>query len=99
MKRKESGITLLALVVTIIVMLILAGVALKLGIGDNGIIGIAGNTVDLYTNASEQEQEGLNKFVEEFNQIFNENNPDGNEDNIVIEGRPTISIASWNGIV
>ena len=99
MKRKESGITLLALVVTIIVMLILAGVALKLGIGDNGIIGIAGNTVDLYTNASEQEQEGLNRFVEEFNQIFNENNPDGNEDNIVIEGRPTISIASWNGIV
>ena len=99
MKRKESGITLLALVVTIIVMLILAGVALKLGIGDNGIIGIAGNTVDLYTNASEQEQEGLNRFVDEFNQIFNENNPDGNEDNIVIEGRPTISIASWNGIV
>ena len=99
MKRKESGITLLALVVTIIVMLILAGVALKLGIGDNGIIGIAGNTVDLYTNASEQEQEGLNRFTDEFNQILNEGRPggeDNTDENITIDTRPTISIVGWN---
>ena len=99
MKKNESGITLLALVVTIIVMLILAGVALRLGIGDNGIIGLTGNTVDEYTNASEQEQEGLNRFTDEFNQILNEGRPggeDNTDENITIDTRPTISIVGWN---
>ena len=80
MKEKESGITLLSLVITIIVMLILAGIALRLSIGDNGIIGITGNTIDLYQNASDQEGQGLNTFVDEFNQILNEDRP-GGEDN------------------
>ena len=38
MKRKESGITLIALVVTIVVLLILAGVSISMLIGENGII-------------------------------------------------------------
>ena len=37
-KKQVKGITLIALVVTIIVLLILAGVALNLTIGQNGII-------------------------------------------------------------
>ena len=37
-KKKQNGITLIALVITIIVMLILAGVSLNALIGDNGII-------------------------------------------------------------
>ena len=37
MFKKERGITLVALVVTIIVLLILAGVAISLTIGKNGI--------------------------------------------------------------
>ena len=36
--RKKSGITLIALVISIIVMLILAGVSLNATVGDNGII-------------------------------------------------------------
>ena len=36
--RKENGVTLVALVVTIIVLLILAGVSLTLTIGQNGVI-------------------------------------------------------------
>ena len=36
--RNEKAITLVALVVTIIVLLILAGVAISLSIGNNGII-------------------------------------------------------------
>ena len=36
--RKMKGITLIALVVTIVVLLILAGVSINLVIGDNGII-------------------------------------------------------------
>ena len=37
MKKQEKGITLVALVVTIIVLLILAGIAISLTIGNNGI--------------------------------------------------------------
>ena len=99
MKEKESGITLLSLVITIIVMLILAGIALRLSIGDNGIIGITGNTIDLYQNASDQEGQGLNTFVDEFNQILNEDRPGGEDntgDNITIADRPTISIIDWD---
>lgn len=36
--RKEKGITLVALVVTIVVLLIITGVGIHLVIGDNGII-------------------------------------------------------------
>ncbi len=38
MKRKESGITLIALVVTIVVLLILAGVSISMLTGENGIV-------------------------------------------------------------
>ena len=44
-KRKESeGITLIALVVTIIVLLILAGISIQMLTGDNGILQRAGDT-------------------------------------------------------
>ena len=42
-KRKEGGITLIALVVTIIVLIILAGVSISMIVGDNGIITQAEN--------------------------------------------------------
>lgn len=38
MFKKEKGITLVALVVTIVVLLILAGISLNLVLGQNGII-------------------------------------------------------------
>ena len=39
-------------------MIILAGVAINLGAGDNGIIGLTSNTIEQYTNSVEQEQSG-----------------------------------------
>lgn len=41
--KSKNGITLMALVISIIVMLILAGVSLNATIGDNGIITQAKN--------------------------------------------------------
>ena len=55
LKKQVKGITLIALVVTIIVLLILAGVALNLTIGDNGLFKRAQNAVDTYEGASERE--------------------------------------------
>lgn len=37
--KKESGITLVALIVTVIVLLILVGVTINFTIGNNGVIG------------------------------------------------------------
>ena len=56
LKRQIQGITLIALVVTIIVLLILAGVALNLTIGQNGIFQRAQDAVNNWRNAETNEQ-------------------------------------------
>ncbi len=38
MNKNKNGITLIALVITIIVLLILAGVSLNMLLGDNGVL-------------------------------------------------------------
>ena len=37
-KEKNNGITLIALVITIVIMLLLAGVAIQMSMGENGLI-------------------------------------------------------------
>ncbi len=59
---KNKGITLVALVVTIIIMLILAGVALRLTLGDNGLIKKAKETVELYKKSQNEEEESLQEL-------------------------------------
>ena len=56
LKKQVKGITLIALVVTIIVLLILAGIALNLTIGQNGIFTRAQEAVVVNENASIYEQ-------------------------------------------
>lgn len=55
-KYFEKGITLVALVVTIIVLLILAGVAITLTVGNNGIFNRASSATKEYTKASIKEE-------------------------------------------
>lgn len=57
--KKQNGITLVALVVTIIVLLILAGVSLSLVAGENGILKRATNAVDKNEIGTAREQAGL----------------------------------------
>ena len=47
-KYQECGITLVALVVTIIVLLILAGVTISMATSGSGIFGRAKNAADVY---------------------------------------------------
>ena len=54
-KKQARGITLIALVVTVIVLLILAGVAINLTVGDNGLFKRAQNATDTWQMASEDE--------------------------------------------
>ena len=50
--RNQKGITLVALVITIIVLLILAGVSISLVVGQNGVLTQASNAVDTNEKAT-----------------------------------------------
>lgn len=58
--KKQNGITLVALVITIIVLLILAGVALATLTGNDSIMNNAQNAVDKYNNKAIDTQNFLN---------------------------------------
>ncbi len=57
--EKNKGITLIALVVTIIVLLILAGVTLSFVAGENGILKRATEAVDINEKATAEEEANL----------------------------------------
>ena len=59
-KKYEGGITLIALVVTVVVILILAGVSLNLVIGNEGILTRSKEATNKYEKQAENEQQGLN---------------------------------------
>ena len=82
LKKQAKGITLIALVVTIIVLLILAGIALNLTIGQNGIFARAQNAVNVYKQAATNEQQELGKAEDVIDEYLNENG--GNQDDEVI---------------
>lgn len=60
--KKEKGITLIALIITIILMLILAGVVLSMALGKNGLIKIAQNAVKDYKIAEIKEMNDINSI-------------------------------------
>lgn len=74
MFKKERGITLIALIVTIIVLLILAGVTISLAINNQGIFNKAKTAGNAYRNAETNEQTGLNTADQEMQNIINEYN-------------------------
>ena len=67
-KNYEKGITLIALVITIIVLLILAGVTLRI-VMNGGIIEKSQNAVDRYSQAQQNETEKLEYINKQFEQI------------------------------
>ena len=71
MKKEEKGITLVALVVTIIVLLILAGIAISLTIGNNGLFGRAQNAADTWRRAEVNEQKEMSNFEELYDETTN----------------------------
>ena len=63
--RKNKGITIVALVVTIVVLLILAGVSINLVLGNNGIIAKAKDAETKSAEASQNDLKGMNGLVSE----------------------------------
>ncbi len=57
--KKENGITLIALIVTIIIMLILAGISVRLALDNNGVIDNAREAKDQYEQSMYDDEEGM----------------------------------------
>ena len=70
--QKEKGITLIALVITVVILIILATVTLNVVLGEGGLIQRAQQAKDLTEQATLEEQQGLNSLMSEFTNIMAE---------------------------
>ena len=68
----NKGITIVALVITIVVLLILAGVSINLVLGNNGIISKAKEAETKLGEASENDLKGMNSLIEEMESALND---------------------------
>ena len=76
--KKNKGITLVALVVTIVVLLILAGVSINLVLGDNGIITKAKEAQRKSAEASQNDLIGMNELAQQLEEQINGSTGSGN---------------------
>ncbi len=96
--KSKSGITLVALVVTIVVLLLLAGVSLSLVIGNDGIMKRAKEAQERYRQASENEQKDLDTVEDYMNKMTGESS--GTETGTVVKvnvGEPAKGVGTING--
>ena len=85
LKKTEKGITLVALVVTIVVLLILAGVSINTVLGDDGIIKKAKEAAEATKRASAEEE--MNRLVLEYQFASNDETLESFLQEKVTEGR------------
>ena len=81
-ERKQKGITLVALVITIIVLIILAGVSIAMLVGENGIITQAQRAKEETEQAKKKEETDLDSMDEYINGIIK--GKDSYVDNVLI---------------
>lgn len=67
--KQNEGITLVALVVTIVVLIILATVSMNAVFGEHGIIKKAEEAKQLYENSAEREEQLLENMVDEYKDL------------------------------
>ena len=86
--KKEKGITLIALVVTIMVLIILATVSINAVLGQNGIIGKAKQAKESYEKSVKAEDTAMQELLNEMEQY--------NEGSSSDDGKVTLP-DGWNG--
>ncbi len=69
-EAEQRGITLIALVITVIIMLILAGVTLNMALGENGLFQMARNGGGAYKEAADKEDLALQQGSEEIANVL-----------------------------
>ena len=70
--QKEKGITLIALVITVVILIILATVTLNVVLGEGGLIQRAKLAKEMTEEAAKEEQESLNTLMDEYANIMAE---------------------------
>ena len=75
--KNNKGVTLIALVVTIVILIILAAVSMTMVLGNNGIFTQAQKGANSMASAEANTQEGFNSMSSEIDKILGEN--DGSE--------------------
>ena len=73
LKRTESGITLVALVITIIILIILSTITINAAFGEQGLIARAQQAKNLTEQATKEEQKSLNTLMKEYSNMMGEN--------------------------
>ena len=71
--KKQRGITLIALAVTIVVILILAGVTIDAVFSENGIINKAKEAADIMNDLVKEDEAKLNELLNELNETMDSN--------------------------
>ena len=80
MKENNSGITLIALVITIVIVLILAGISMSFVLGKNGIITKAQEARDKTAEAKASEEKDFAGWTDSTDKILNDNQNDDDDD-------------------
>ncbi len=80
---KEKGVTLIALVITIIVLLILAGITLNLALGKDGIIARAKDVAQKYKEAEQNELKHWNELENQLLNIAGKNDTETNNTKLI----------------
>ncbi len=62
---RQTGITIIALVITIIILLILAGVTISMATSGSGVFGRAKNAADVYRASAKNENDALDSYSSE----------------------------------
>ena len=81
LKKENEGITLVALVVTIVVLLILAGISLNLVLGQNGIISRAQDARNQTAEGQVNTEKAVNALTDKMEDLISENENSGNGGN------------------
>ena len=93
-KRQEmqAGITLVALVITVVVMLILAGVAIATVVDGDGLFSKTREAKEVYENASDRESEMLTNLMGQIDYYISDSgnggDDTGNDEKDPVENQP-----------
>jgi len=87
MKKQNSGITLIALVVTIVVLIILATISINVVFSENGIIRKAQLAKDIQANATKAEEEAMDTLLDGYANLMG--TPQTNPEDRYVDVLPT----------
>ena len=94
---KTNGITLIALVITIVILIILATITIDFAFGEDGLIKRAMQAKNLTEEATRKEQESLNSLLDEYDDIIGGGGSTPEEPDDEIKGTITFDDYEWQG--